>query len=136
MPRSPKRPDRKIQEHQEQIGRRVRQARTTKGWTREQLAEVLGVEVETLWRYEAGRLPISVATLYLLSERLDVRIERLIGRGPVGLSASEAELIEHWRTLDAEGQRLVMEMFRWGLRRVERTKSAKKPRALTAHSSA
>jgi transcriptional regulator with XRE-family HTH domain len=135
MPRSPKRPDRKIQEHQEQIGRRVRQARTAKGWTREKLAEALGVEVETLWRYEAGRLPLSVAALYQLSDILDVRIERLVGRGPVGVTSAEAELLEHWRMLDPEGQRLVLEMFRWGFRPHERAKPAKRSKTLPSHSS-
>src|SRR5262245_51693301 len=44
------------------------------------IAEALGVDLETLWQYEAGRRPLSVATLYQLAELLDERLERLVGR--------------------------------------------------------
>ena len=120
MPRSIKRPDREIQAHQDQIGRRVRRARTAKGWTREKLAEAIGVEVETLWRYEAGRVPLSVAMLDKLAELLEVRIERLVGKGPVGLTSAETELLERWRMLDSRGQRAVMELLRWSGHEEER----------------
>jgi transcriptional regulator with XRE-family HTH domain len=120
---------RRGRQNQEQIGRRVRRARTAKGWTREKLAEAIGVEVETLWRYEAGRLPISVAMLDKLADLLDIRIERLVGKGPVGMTSAETELLERWRMLDLRGQRAVMELLRWSCHEGER--STHKVRAKT-----
>ena len=47
----------------DRVAHRVRQARLSKGWSREQLAEALGVSVETVSRYEGGKLALSVEML-------------------------------------------------------------------------
>jgi hypothetical protein len=52
--------------------------------------------------------------LYKIADTLGVRVESFIGRGPAGLTAKEAEIVEGWRLLDAEGQRVVRELVRWG----------------------
>jgi transcriptional regulator with XRE-family HTH domain len=120
MPR-PKYRDRQLQA---QIARRVRQARLHKGWTQEQLAEALDVASETVSRYESGRVPLSVTMLYRVADVLDIKIESLVGKGPAGLSRTETELVEGWRSLDGEGQQLVMLLVRWGSRGGDRPKSA------------
>ena len=116
------RPKHRDQLLQTQIARRVRQARLRKDWTQEQLAEALDVASETISRYESGRVPLSVTMLYRVADVLDVRIETLIGSGSSGLSRAESELVEEWRLLDRDGQRLVMQLVRWGSRGGEKRK--------------
>lgn len=97
-----------------QIARRIRRARHEKGWTQEQLAEAVDVATETISRYESGRRALSLTMIHKLAGVLSIRVELLVGKKPAGLTRAEAELIEGWRLLDSEGQRLVMELVRWG----------------------
>ena len=55
----------------EEIGRRIREARTARGWTNEQLARRLGVHARSVHRWQAGQLP-RVQTLIELARVLDV----------------------------------------------------------------
>lgn len=107
MPR-PKNTDRKLRE---EVARRVQQARLGKGLTREQLAEAIDVAPETLWRYESGRLPLSLTMLYKVADALGVPAEMLIKREAP--SSAETELLDGWRLLDAEGQRALLILVRW-----------------------
>ena len=61
-----------------------------------------------------------------VADSLKVHIETLVGKGPTGLSELETDLVEGWRLLDGDGQRLVMELVRWGGRGLERPKAAAK----------
>jgi len=74
----------------------------------------MGVSVESVSRYECGKLALSLEMIALVSDRLGVPIEMLVGEGPVGLSPDETELLEGWRRLDVRGQRAVLEVIRWG----------------------
>lgn len=96
------------------VASRVRQARLARGWSQERLAEAMGVSVESVSRYECGKLALSLEMIALVSDRLGVPIEMLVGEGPVGLSPDETELLEGWRRLDVRGQRAVLEVIRWG----------------------
>ena len=108
MPR-PKHTDRQLPER---IAARVRQARAQKGWTQEQLAEVLDVATETISRYEVGRFPPSLPMLSRLADALDVDLQSLLGMGPAGLTSVETELIEGWRGLDSEERIIVLKLVR------------------------
>lgn len=108
MPRS-KHTDRQVQQR---IATRIRQARRDKRLTQEQLAEALDVATETISRYEVGRLPPSLPMLYRMADALGVDIEVLVRRGPAGPKSAEAELVEGWRSLDAEERRMVLHLVR------------------------
>jgi transcriptional regulator with XRE-family HTH domain len=98
----------------ERVAQRVRQARLARGWSQEQLAESLAVSVESVSRYECGKLALSLELLALVAGQLSVPIEVLIGDGPAGLSSEETSLVEGWRRLDVRGKRAVLELVRWG----------------------
>lgn len=100
------------QQVQQRIAARVRQARSDKGLTQEQLAEALDVATETISRYEGGKLPPSLPMLYRMAEALGIDIEVLVRRGPAGPRSAEAELVEGWRSLELEEQRMVLHLVR------------------------
>ncbi len=72
-------------ELRKRVAQHVRQARLARGWSQERLAEALGVSVESVSRYECGKL-----------------------------APDETELIEGWRRLGVRGQRAVLDVVRWG----------------------
>jgi transcriptional regulator with XRE-family HTH domain len=86
--------------------------------TREKLAETLDVATETVWRYESGRLPLSLTMLYRVADALGVPVEMLVQKDKP--RSEEAELVDCWRHLDAEGQRALLVLVRWASRSGER----------------
>lgn len=97
----------------ERIARRIRQSRIQHGMTQQALAEAVNAAVETVSRWESGKLSPSLPMLYKLAKVLNVEVEALVGKGPSGLSSKETEVIESWRRLDSEGQRWLLGLLRW-----------------------
>lgn len=64
----------------EMMGQRIREARKAKMVTAEQLAEQIGIAVESLGHIECGNRKPSLQTLYNISEALDVSLDYLTGR--------------------------------------------------------
>ena len=60
------------------IGIRIKNARTLKGFTQEQLAEHLDVSVSCISRFETGTSIPSIKMLLKLAETLDVGVEYLL----------------------------------------------------------
>ena len=60
------------------IGKNIRQAREKKGYSQEQLAELLFVTRQTVSNYETGRSRPDIDTLVKLSQLLDVEVTDLI----------------------------------------------------------
>lgn len=60
------------------IGKNIRQVREKKGYSQEQLAELLFVTRQTVSNYETGRSRPDVETLVKLSQLLDVEVTDLI----------------------------------------------------------
>ena len=59
------------------FGRKLRLTRLAKGFTQEQLANELGVEISQISRIERGVINTSVTTLYTISKVLDIEISEL-----------------------------------------------------------
>lgn len=59
------------------FGANLRQLRLAKGFTQEQLANELGVEISQISRIERGVINTSVTTLYSISKVLNVDISEL-----------------------------------------------------------
>ena len=94
------------------VGNRLRRARTAQEMTQEQLVEELGIQPETVSRYETGSIPVSLTGLFRLAEKLDVPVDALL---PIEKSSdrdNESELLERWRLLDKKGQSLVLDILR------------------------
>ncbi|MDQ1130823.1 transcriptional regulator with XRE-family HTH domain [Microbacterium sp. SORGH_AS 888] len=62
----------------EQVGPRLRSARTGRGWTLEQLAERAGMSASTLSRLESGKRQASLELLVPLTRELGIRIDDLL----------------------------------------------------------
>lgn len=97
----------------EQVAHRVRQARLGRSWTQEQLAEALGVSVESVSRYEGGKLALSLEMLERVARALDTSVEALVRKQPAGLALEDAALWECWHALDKEGQRRLLGLLQW-----------------------
>lgn len=61
------------------LGRRIAEARKSKGLTQRKLAEMLGIAQQTLAHYEVARLKLSASFLPELSRVLDCTIDELLG---------------------------------------------------------
>ena len=60
-----------------QIGERIREARQAKGWTQDELADVVGVSRSAVAQWETGRAGQVTGNLARIAEVLDVGIEYL-----------------------------------------------------------
>ncbi len=57
--------------------KKLRLARLTKGFTQEQLANELGIEISQISRIERGVINTSITTLYSISKVLNVDVSEL-----------------------------------------------------------
>lgn len=61
-------------EHSEnKIGNTIREARTSKGMTQQELADQIGVIRQTITEYESGRIEPSVKILVKIMKVLDIK---------------------------------------------------------------
>lgn len=59
------------------FGKKLRLIRLAKGFTQEQLANELDVEISQISRIERGVINTSITTLYAISKVLDVNVSEL-----------------------------------------------------------
>ena len=59
------------------FGGKLRELRLAKGFTQEQLANELGVEISQISRIERGVINTSVTTLYAISKTLKIYVSQL-----------------------------------------------------------
>lgn len=105
------------------IGQKIKEARTAKGLTQEELGNMVGLQKSAIAKYENGRVVnIKRSTLQKLAQALDLRGSDLIieanPKEAAELSAKvllDGELmdaIEKYYTLNAEKQRMVRDLIR------------------------
>lgn len=98
------------------VGRRVAQARTDRGYTQEQLAESIGIEPVSLSRLETGDRALSLTTLGLIAEALDLGLGHLLGTDldlpKPDLTPPELELLRAFDALTAARKDLVLRLAR------------------------
>jgi transcriptional regulator with XRE-family HTH domain len=61
------------------VGERIKKIRKAKGLTQDQFAELTGLNRVHLYRLETGRQSMTLRTLKLIADTLDVRVRDLIG---------------------------------------------------------
>jgi transcriptional regulator with XRE-family HTH domain len=83
------------------VGGNVRAARKIKGWTQSDLAQELGVETETVSRYERGLLAPSFPQLEKLCNALDVPAWMLFSDGDGTPDARAMTIVELLKGLSA-----------------------------------
>lgn len=64
-----------------EFGKTLREIRLSKGFTQEQLANELGIEISQISRIERGIINTSVTTMYEISKILKVNISELFRFG-------------------------------------------------------
>ncbi len=96
------------------VGRRVAQARAERGWTQEQLAEAIGIEPVSLSRLETGDRALSLTTLGLIADALDLGLGHLVGveadLPKPDLGPQQAELLRGFNTLTEVRRDLVLRL--------------------------
>lgn len=60
------------------VGERIRKIRKRKGITQDQLAELAGLNRTHLYRLESGKQSMTLRTLKVIAEALDVRIGQIV----------------------------------------------------------
>jgi len=68
-----------MQDVQKIVGTRIKAVRGEKKITHDQLAELAGLNRVHLYRIEAGRQSMTLRTLKIIADALDVRMRDLIG---------------------------------------------------------
>lgn len=111
----------------EEVGRRIRQARKAQGRVLKELAYVIGVTAAQLHRYEVGATRIATSRLIAIADALGVSPDTLLAndddpkdasgaRDPVPLAAGSAddlvELIQHFSQLDPKQRAALMTVAR------------------------
>lgn len=98
------------------VGRRVSEARKSRGYTQEQLSEVVGIEPVTLSRLETGHRALSLSMLARIAEALGLGLGELLGverdlpepeHGP-----DELELLRLYGRLSPSGKEAVLRLLR------------------------
>lgn len=103
------------------IGEKIRDARTSKGMTQEELGEALGVQKSAIAKYENGRVVnIKRSTLKKISDILSIPPSELIfgeikNEKPAvqgELSEYEKTMLEIFRLIPEDQQKIFLEMGR------------------------
>ena len=68
-----------LQDVQKVVGRKIKAIRGKKGVTQDQLAELAGLVRVHLYRIETGRQSMTLRTLKIIADALDVKMRDLIG---------------------------------------------------------
>ena len=100
------------------IGQKIREARTAKGMTQEELGEILGVQKSAIAKYENGRIVnIKRSTLKKISDVLNIRPSELIFESApektadfhakILMDADVLDMIEEYYSLDISAQAIV-----------------------------
>jgi len=90
--------------------------RKAQGWTQERLSEAVGIEAISLSRWETGTRALSLSTLALIADVLEVSLGDLLDiERPVPETdklPGEVELLQLFRGLDAERRDLLLRLAR------------------------
>ena len=94
------------------LGKKIAERRNHLEWTQDQLAERVGVDAETISRFERGANLPSLPTLDRLSTALQTDIGELMSKVPV-TGKGDASKISAWiEKLSAKDRSLVMKVVR------------------------
>lgn len=93
-----------------QIGAAIRSRRKEKGWTQAQLAEAVGVEKESVSRFENGAISPSVGRLLQLADALSSPISAFLCPIPDEIDAQAAALATLIHKLPAARRDIVVRL--------------------------
>jgi transcriptional regulator with XRE-family HTH domain len=103
------------------LGDRIKAARELRGMGQEELAHLIGKHQKQIWEYEANRVQPSAAVVAAIAKELETTTDYLLGLtdNPVRvphnvdeLSPAEQELLQEYRSKDAQKRRQVLDIVR------------------------
>lgn len=94
------------------LGRKIAERRKHLEWTQDQLAERVGVDAETISRFERGTNLPSLPTLDRLATALQVEVGELLSRESSGRSDESAKVSAWIEGLSAKDRGFVMKVVR------------------------
>ena len=89
---------------------RIKEMRTARGWTQQDLADKLNTKYQTIGHYETGRREPDIDTIFRLCDIFGCSADYLLGRSDLQdpqLTADEAALIQSYRALSPAGQEYI-----------------------------
>ena len=89
-----------------QVARRIMQLRQSRGISREQLAERIGVSLQQMVKYEQGTNRIAASRMLEIANGLDVDITALFASEPVDANRAEGPLTKEEMRLLTEFRRI------------------------------
>ena len=94
------------------LGKRVAERRRAQGWTQTQLAERLGVDAETISRFERGVTAPSLATLELLARVLKTSAAELLSESSLAPSDQALQIAALLAGLSAKDSEFVLDQIK------------------------
>ncbi|WP_322014904.1 helix-turn-helix transcriptional regulator [Paraburkholderia sp. J12] len=108
------------------LGKSIAKERAARGWTQEQLAELLDVEQETVSRFERGLTLPPLPRLLQLADAFGIPVDALL-RGTTGRAADAgSEIARLLESLDDENQDFVRRCITELCERLPHRKSTKR----------
>ena len=92
------------------LGTKIATLRKERGWTQAALAELVGVDTETISRFERGVTLPSLVTLEVISDSLRVGVGELLSESSA-LPSDQAAMLNAWLApLDASNRAFVVDL--------------------------
>lgn len=95
----------------------LRVLRESKGYTQQQLADLVGVSQKSIQKYETTKYEPDIKTLMRLADVFEVSVDYLVGHQPLGedprfpITNNEFLFIEQFRGFDAKTKAFVRQLF-------------------------
>ena len=89
---------------------RIKEMRTARGWTQQDLADKLNTKYQTIGHYETGRREPDIDTIFRLCDIFGCSADYLLGRSDLPdpqLTADEADLVQRYRALSETGREFI-----------------------------
>lgn len=92
---------------------KIAEARLSRGWSQEQLAEAVGTTQQTIQRWESGQVDPKVGKILDISAALGATVSELMGVSSddtkLELTPDEYRLLDAYRSADANGKAYLMQ---------------------------
>ena len=96
----------------ERLGRRIAERRKAIGWTQDQLSELIGVDAETISRFERGVTVPSLLTLDTLARVLKASVAELLSEEPIAPTDQAIQISACLACLSATNSEFVMDQIK------------------------
>ncbi|MFP4043968.1 MAG: helix-turn-helix domain-containing protein [Rhodosalinus sp.] len=120
-----------------EVGRRIRERRTTLGMSQTELGRLAGVKFQQIQKYETGANRVSASRLYTIAAALGVPVSHFFERVPAGdaplpsgpgeellQDARAVRLVRNYMRLPDDQKKVVLDMVMSMSKRIEESQEA------------